>query len=92
MSLHRETLMYLPSASSCVNVIMEMHRAFKSTFKRNAVVDLFYSMGFSTDTEKLDDPDTHSVTLQVDPAEIKAVEEAAWVRASAQAILSLRAP
>jgi hypothetical protein len=69
MSTHRETLFQMPSTQHCVDAITSLHKAFKARFQKNASVELFYSMGFSTDPEHVERADTHSVTLQADPAE-----------------------
>jgi hypothetical protein len=69
MSLHRETLFQLPDATKCVDAITLLHKAFKVAHQKNAAVELFYSMRFSIDPERLDEPDTHFVTLWAEPAE-----------------------
>lgn len=82
MSLHRETLFQMPSAQQCIEGITLLHKAFKAAHQKNASVDLFYSMGFSTDPEYLERADTHSVTLQADPAETL-TKEVQWFREAA---------
>ena len=84
MPLHRETLVQLPSAAHCINAITTMHAAFKAAHKRNATVDLFYSLVFSTDVELLNEPDTHLITLQAEDASEAASPEVAWFRVAAK--------
>ena len=59
----------MPSTQHCVEAITSLNKAFKTRFQKNANVELFYSMGFSTDPEHTERPDTHMVTLYADPAE-----------------------
>lgn len=87
-NLHRETLLVLPSVHACVDTINALHSQFKAHHKRNAVVELLYSNTFSTDPERMDEPDGHLITLQAaQDADQGALAEMEWFRATASAIL-----
>ena len=62
-TLHRQTLLVLPSVHACVDAINTLHSAFKAHHKRNATVELLYSNTFSTDPTRADEPDGHAVTF-----------------------------
>jgi len=88
-SIHRETLLTLPTSAACVNAIANLHAAFKREFGRNAASELYYSLVFGTDEERLDDPDTHMVTLHAEGLDaVTLAAEVQWFREAALALES----